>query len=68
MLRWTQDSLLDLQCSQIGEHYGRYRLHQPENETPWNVPDAASKSTSWEDLGKRSRSGREWCCARAIPG
>jgi hypothetical protein len=32
MLRWTQDSLPDLQCSQIGEHYGRYRLHQPEAE------------------------------------
>jgi hypothetical protein len=32
MLRWTQDSLLDLECSQIGEHYGRYRLHQPEAE------------------------------------
>ena len=32
MLRWTQDSLLDLQCTQIGEHYGRYRLHVPEAE------------------------------------
>ena len=32
MLRGTQDSLLDLECSQIGEHYGRYRLHQPEAE------------------------------------
>jgi ParB-like chromosome segregation protein Spo0J len=32
MLRWTQDRLLDLECTQIGEHYGRYRLHQPEAE------------------------------------
>jgi ParB-like chromosome segregation protein Spo0J len=32
MLRWEQESLLDLECTQIGEHYGRYRLHQPEAE------------------------------------
>jgi ParB-like chromosome segregation protein Spo0J len=32
VLRWATESLLDLECSQIGEHYGRYRLHQPEAE------------------------------------
>ena len=32
MLRWAPESLLDLPCAQIGEHYGRYRLHQPEAE------------------------------------
>jgi len=30
VLRWAPESLLDLPCAQIGEHYGRYRLHQPE--------------------------------------
>jgi len=32
VLRWAPESLLDLPCAQIGEHYGRYRLHQPEAE------------------------------------
>jgi len=32
VLRWAAESLLDLSCAQIGEHYGRYRLHQPEAE------------------------------------
>ena len=32
MLRWAPESLLDLPCAQIGEHYGCYRLHQPEAE------------------------------------
>jgi ParB-like chromosome segregation protein Spo0J len=32
VLRWAPESLLDLECAQIGEHYGRYRLHQPEAE------------------------------------
>ncbi len=32
MLCWAQESLLALQCTAIGEHYGRYRLHQPEAE------------------------------------
>lgn len=32
MLRWAPESLLDLQWTEIGDHYGRYRLHQPEAE------------------------------------
>lgn len=32
MLRWANESLLDLKTSEIGEHYGRYRLHVPEAE------------------------------------
>ena len=32
VLRWAPESLLDLPCAEIGEHYGRYRLHQPEAE------------------------------------
>src|SRR5437773_2084786 len=32
VLRWAPESLLDLPCAQIGEHYGCYRLHQPEAE------------------------------------
>ena len=32
MLRWAAENLLDLPCAQIGEHYGRYRSHQPEAE------------------------------------
>jgi len=32
VLRWAPESLLDLPCAQIGEYYGRYRLHQPEAE------------------------------------
>jgi len=32
VLRWAAENLLDLPCAQIGEHYGRYRLHQPEAE------------------------------------
>jgi len=32
VLRWAPESLLELPCAQIGECYGRYRLHQPEAE------------------------------------
>ena len=32
MLRWVQESPLPLPVDQIGEHYGRYRLHLPEAE------------------------------------
>ena len=32
MLHWAPESLLELPCVQIGECYGRYRLHQPEAE------------------------------------
>jgi hypothetical protein len=29
---WADENLLELECNQIGEHYGRYRLHLPEAE------------------------------------
>ncbi len=32
MLRWADDNLLHLKWEEIGEHYGRYRLHLPEAE------------------------------------
>ena len=32
MLRWADNHLLDLKWEEIGEHYGRYRLHVPEAE------------------------------------
>ena len=32
MLRWADNNLLDLKWEEIGEHYGRYRLHLPEAE------------------------------------
>jgi len=32
VLRWASDQLLELQPEEIGEHYGRYRLHVPEAE------------------------------------
>ncbi len=32
MLRWIPDSSLELRLAEIGEHYGRYRLHLPEAE------------------------------------
>ena len=32
VLRWADNSLLDLKWEEIGEHYGRYRLHVPEAE------------------------------------
>lgn len=32
MLRWSGENLLDLRREEIGEHYGRYRLHVPEAE------------------------------------
>ena len=32
MLRWADDKLLLLKWEEIGEHYGRYRLHVPEAE------------------------------------
>ena len=32
MLRWADENLLHLKCEDIGEHYGRYRLHVPEAE------------------------------------
>src|SRR5438094_7969467 len=32
MLRWASENLLQLKPEEIGEHYGRYRLHLPEAE------------------------------------
>jgi ParB/RepB/Spo0J family partition protein len=32
MLRWASQDLLQLKPAEIGEHYGRYRLHVPEAE------------------------------------
>ncbi len=32
MLRWADENLLELKWEEIGEHYGRYRLHLPEAE------------------------------------
>ena len=32
MLLWADNNLLDLKWEEIGEHYGRYRLHVPEAE------------------------------------
>ena len=32
MLHWADNNLLDLKWEEIGEHYGRYRLHVPEAE------------------------------------
>jgi ParB-like chromosome segregation protein Spo0J len=32
MLHWASENLLSLKLEEIGEHYGRYRLHVPEAE------------------------------------
>lgn len=32
MLRWADEHLLELKREDIGEHYGRYRLHSPDAE------------------------------------
>lgn len=32
VLRWADENLRELECREIGEHYGRYRLHLPEAE------------------------------------
>jgi ParB-like chromosome segregation protein Spo0J len=32
MLRWAGDNLLQLKLEEVGEIYGRYRLHVPEAE------------------------------------
>src|SRR3974377_1611695 len=32
MFRWASEDLLQLRPEEIGEHYGRYRLHVPEAE------------------------------------
>ncbi len=32
MLRWADENVRELECRDIGEHYGRYRLHLPEAE------------------------------------
>lgn len=32
MLHWAKEGLTDLSLEEIGEHYGRYRLHVPEAE------------------------------------
>jgi ParB-like chromosome segregation protein Spo0J len=32
MLHWADDMLLHLKTEEIGEHYGRYRLHVPDAE------------------------------------
>ena len=31
-MRWASDDLLHLKREEIGEYYGRYRLHVPEAE------------------------------------
>ena len=31
-MRWANENLLQLKPEEIGEHYGRYRLHVPEAE------------------------------------
>ena len=41
MLRWADNNLLDLKWEEIGEHYGRYRLHVPEAERDWLYPCAS---------------------------
>jgi ParB-like chromosome segregation protein Spo0J len=32
VLHWADDNVRELECREIGEHYGRYRLHLPEAE------------------------------------
>jgi len=32
VLRWASEELIELKPAEIGEHYGRYRLHVPEAE------------------------------------
>jgi ParB-like chromosome segregation protein Spo0J len=32
MMRWVEDTIRELALEDIGEHYGRYRLHVPEDE------------------------------------
>jgi len=32
VLRWADENLLELKREEIGEYYGRYRLHVPEAE------------------------------------
>jgi ParB family transcriptional regulator, chromosome partitioning protein len=32
VLRWADENVRELECRDIGEHYGRYRLHLPEAE------------------------------------
>jgi ParB family transcriptional regulator, chromosome partitioning protein len=32
VLRWASEKLIELKPAEIGEHYGRYRLHVPEAE------------------------------------
>ena len=32
VLRWADENVRELECREIGEHYGRYRLHLPEAE------------------------------------
>ncbi len=32
VLRWADEDVRELECRDIGEHYGRYRLHLPEAE------------------------------------
>src|SRR5207249_2441290 len=49
MLRWASENLLQLKPEEIGEHYGRYRLHVPEAER------AMAKS-----LGRH----KSWVCRR----
>ena len=52
MLRWADNNLLDLKWEEIGEHYGRYRLHVPEGgaglvaeEGAGELPDHGGRQT-----------------------
>ena len=53
VLRWADNQLLDLKWEEIGEHYGRYRLHVPEAER--------AMARSLERYGQLS----QWSCAGA---
>ena len=54
VLRWANENLLHLKTSEIGEHYGRYRLHVPEAERA--MANRLSAMASY----------RQWSCADAM--
>jgi hypothetical protein len=53
MLRWAGENLLQLKPEEIGEQYGRYRLHVPEPNAPLRNRSSATGSY------------RRWWCAAA---
>jgi len=77
VLRWASENLLQLKPEEIGEHYGRYRLHVPEAERAMakslerygQLSPVVVLSLIHISLGSRRSFSEEWAgCAGELSG